>query len=179
LLAIYVWTARSSLFLTHRFSFFTVKTATEGLNKRWHGPLTVQSSNRPLKVLKQSASNPFSSGVIPGHYGPLQSARRRFLFFAKFQTLKMNFFAAVLSILPLCQRSVSLVSTQISQPCYESTKATDTFICSRSPRYRLRTSIPKRSLAMYPFSISFYEHVPLKFLMTKMLRKVTELYLPM
>jgi len=33
------------------------------------------------------------------------------------------------------------------------------------------TSIPKLSTAMYPFSISLYEHVPLKFLMTKRLRK--------
>ena len=138
----------------------------------------VQSSGCPLKVLKQSANNFFSGDVIPGRCGQLQSARRRFLFCAKFQNLTTNFFAAVLSILPLCQRSVSLVFTQISEPCYELTKATDTFIYSRSPRFRLRTSILTLTLAMYPFSISLYEHVPLKFLMTKRLRKVTKIYLP-
>jgi len=31
---------------------------------------------------------------------------------------------------------------------------------------------------MYPFSISLYEHVPLKFLYTKRLRKITKIYLP-
>jgi len=35
-----------------------------------HGPPTVQSSGRPLKVLKQSANN-FSGDVIPGRYRPL------------------------------------------------------------------------------------------------------------
>ena len=35
----------------------------------------VQFSGCPLKVLKQSASNFFSGDVIPGRYGPLQSAR--------------------------------------------------------------------------------------------------------
>jgi len=35
-----------------------------------------------------------------------------------------------------------------------------------------RTSICKLSTAMYPFSISLNEHVPLKFLMTKRLRKI-------
>ena len=34
--------------------------------KRWHGLLTVQLSGRLLEVLKQSASNFFSDGVIPG-----------------------------------------------------------------------------------------------------------------
>ena len=38
------------------------------------GPLTVQSSGSPLKVLKQSANNFFSGDVIPGRYGPLRSA---------------------------------------------------------------------------------------------------------
>jgi len=46
-----------------------------GVGKRWHEPLTVQSSGHPLEVLKQSASNFFSDDVIPGSYGPLQSAR--------------------------------------------------------------------------------------------------------
>ena len=79
-------------------------------------------------VLKQSTNNLINGDVIPGRYGPLQSARRRFCFFAKFQNLTTNFFAAVLSILPLYEHSVSLVSTQISEPCYESSRATDTFI---------------------------------------------------
>jgi len=69
------------------------------------------------KVLKQSASNFFSDDVIPGRYGPLQSARQKFLFFGKFHNLTNNFFSAVLSILPFGQRSVSLVSAQISEPC--------------------------------------------------------------
>ena len=33
--------------------------------------------------------------------------------------------------------------------------------------FRFRTGVIKLSLAMYPFSISVDEHVPLKFLMTK------------
>ena len=143
---------------------------------RWHGPLAVQSSGRPLKVLKQSANNCFSGDVIPGRYGLLQSARQKFFSFAKFQNLTTNFFAAVLSILPLCQRSVSPASTQISEPFYESIKATDTFIYCVSLRFR--TSIPKLSLAMYPFSISLHEHVSLKFLITKRLRKITKISLP-
>jgi len=48
----------------------------------WHGPLTIRSSGRPLKVLKQSANNCFSGDVISGRQGPLQSARRKFLLFA-------------------------------------------------------------------------------------------------
>jgi len=81
-----------------------------------------RATNSPVfgpsaKVLKQSASNFFTNDVIPGRYGPLQSARQKFLFFAKFHYLTTNIFAAVLSILPFCQRSVSLVSTQISEPC--------------------------------------------------------------
>jgi len=31
---------------------------------------------------------------------------------------------------------------------------------------------------MYPYSISLYEQEPLKFLMTKRLRKITKIYLP-
>jgi len=31
---------------------------------------------------------------------------------------------------------------------------------------------------MYPFRISLFEHIPLKFLMTKRLRKITKIYLP-
>jgi len=31
---------------------------------------------------------------------------------------------------------------------------------------------------MYPFSISLYEHVPLKIYMTKRLRKITKIYVP-
>ena len=81
-----------------------------------------RAANSPVlgpsdKVLKQSASNFFSDDITPGRYGPLQSARQKFLFFAKFHNLTKNIFAAVLSILPFCQRSVSLVSMQISEPC--------------------------------------------------------------
>jgi len=81
-----------------------------------------RAANSPVSrpsatVLKQSVSNFFSDDVIPGRYGPLQSARQNFLFFAKFHNLTNNIFAAVLSILPFCQRSVSLVSMQISEPC--------------------------------------------------------------
>jgi len=47
------------------------------------------------------------------------------------------------------------------------------------PRFRFRTGVPKLSLAMYPFSTSIDEHVPLKLLMTKRLRKITKIYLPM
>jgi len=57
-------------------------------------------------------------------------------------------------------------------------KQTTLFIYSLSPRLRFRTSIPKLSPAMYPFSISLYEHVPLKFVMKKRLRKITKIYLP-
>jgi len=39
------------------------------------------------------------------------------------------------------------------------------------PRFRFRTGVPKLSLAMYPFSISIDEHVPVKFLTTKKLGK--------
>jgi len=37
--------------------------------------------------------------------------------------------------------------------------------------------LSKLSLAMYPFSISIDEHVPLKFLVTKRLWKITRMYL--
>jgi len=47
------------------------------------------------------------------------------------------------------------------------------------PRFRFSTGVPKLSLAMYPFSTSVDEHVPIKFLMTKRLRKITKIYLPM
>jgi len=46
------------------------------VQQRWHGPLTVQSSGSPIKVLKQSANNLFSGDVIPDRYGPLRSARQ-------------------------------------------------------------------------------------------------------
>jgi len=50
--------------------------------------------------------------------------------FCKVSKPNNELFATVLSILPLCQSSVSLVSTQITQPCCESITATDTFIFS-------------------------------------------------
>jgi len=40
-----------------------------------------------------------------------------------------------------------------------------------------RTGVIKLSLAMYPCSISIDEHLPLKFLMMKRLRKITRMYL--
>jgi len=40
------------------------------------------------------------------------------------------------------------------------------------------TGTPNLSLAVYPFSISADEHVPLKFVMTKRLSKIKEIYLP-
>ena len=40
------------------------------------------------------------------------------------------------------------------------------------------TGVPKLSLATYPLSILIDEHVPLKFLMTKRLKKITNIYLP-
>ena len=47
-----------------------------------------RAANNPVfgpsaTVLKQSASNFFSDDVTQGRYGPLQSARQNFLFFAK------------------------------------------------------------------------------------------------
>jgi len=39
------------------------------------------------------------------------------------------------------------------------------------------TEVPKLSLTMSPFSISIDEHVPLKFLLSKSLKK-TKIYLP-
>jgi len=70
---------------------------------------------------------------------------------------------------------------QISEPCSESIKATNTFIyiLSPLPKFRFRTGVPLLTLAMYPFSISTDEPVPLKFLMTKRLRKITKIYLPL
>jgi len=43
---------------------------------------------------------------------------------------------------------------------------------------RFRAGVPKLYLAMYPFNILIDEHVPLKFLMTKRLRKITKIDLP-
>jgi len=41
-----------------------------------------------------------------------------------------------------------------------------------------RPGVPKLTKPMHPFSISIDEHVPLKYLMTKRLRKITGTYLP-
>jgi len=38
----------------------------------------------------------------------------------------------------------------------------------------LRAGVPKLSLFMYPFSISIDEHVPLKLLIAKRVRKITK-----
>jgi len=100
----------------------------------------------------------FSSDVIPGRCSLIAENFKIFCFL-QFQNLTTNIFAAVLSILPLCQRSVSLVSTQVSEPCYEPIKVTDTFIYSVSLRFRFRTSIPKLSLAMYSFRASAFRYM--------------------
>jgi len=47
-----------------------------------------------------------------------------------------------------------------------------------SPPTGFRTGVIKLSLAMYSFSNSIDEHVPLKFLMAKRLWKITRMYLP-
>ena len=128
-----------------------------------NSPVVGSSAN----VLKQSAINFFSDDVIPGRCSLLA---KNFCFLQSFIIQQRIFFAVVPSILPFCQRSVSLVSTQISEPCWESVKATN---ISLSPRFRFRTSIPKLFTAMYPFRISLYKHDTLKFLMmTKRLRKI-------
>jgi len=44
--------------------------------------------------------------------------------------------------------------------------------------FRFWTGVIKFSLAMYLFSISTDEHVPIKFLMKKRLWKITRMYLP-
>ena len=106
---------------------------------RWHGPVTVQSSGSPLKVLKRPltiflAVTSFRAAAV------CSPIRRKFLFLQSFQNqnLTKKCFAAVLSILPLCCCSVSLVSTQTSEPCYESIKVTNIFIysLSLSPSFR-------------------------------------------
>jgi len=79
-------------------------------------PLTVQSSGSPLKVLKQSANKFFSGDVIPGRCGLLGN-KAKLLFFANFHKVTMKGFPAVISLLPFCTYSVSLVSMQISEPC--------------------------------------------------------------
>jgi len=116
---------------------------------------------RPLKVLKQSVNNCSEGDVIAGGYGPLLSTCRKFVFFAKFQNLTTTFFAAVLSILPLCQSSVSLVSTQITEPCYESIKTTDFHLyCSVLLRCRLRPGIPKLLWPCTPASFRYMNMYP-------------------
>jgi len=40
----------------------------------------------------------------------------------------------------------------------------------------IRLGVPNLPLTMYPFSISTDEHVPLKFLMTKRLSKITKIH---
>ena len=45
--------------------------------------------------------------------------------------------------------------------------------------FRFRTGVIKLSLAMWPISISIDQHVPLKFLMTHRLWKITRMHLPM
>jgi len=64
----------------------------------------------------------------------LQSARRKFLFFSKFQNLTTNVFAAVLSILPLWPRSVSLVPRKPGVKNVTNQSKQQTLIYSLSPR---------------------------------------------
>jgi len=64
--------------------------AVPGWRQIWHGPLTVQSLDSPLKVFKQSANN-FLAVTSFWHSGPLQAAlvyspiRRKFLFLQNFK----------------------------------------------------------------------------------------------
>jgi len=70
-----------------------------------------RAANSPVfgpsaKVLKQSACNLFSDDVIPGRYRPLQSARQKLLFFAKFHNLTTNIFCCCslhFTVLPTCR----------------------------------------------------------------------------
>ena len=49
-------------------------------------------------------------------------------------------------------------------------------VATRPQRYK--SGVPKLSLAIYPFSISIDDHVPLiKFLMTKRLMNITKIYI--
>jgi len=93
-----------------------------------------RAANSPIfgpsaKVLKQSASNFFSDDVISGRYGPLQSARQKFLFFAKFHNLTTNIFSCCslhFTVLPTfrftCfhanQWAMSHVRNQSKQPTF-------------------------------------------------------------
>jgi len=79
-------------------------------------PLIVQSSGCPLEVLKQSACNFLAMTSFRAATGRC-SLLAEYFCFLQFHNLTTNFLAAALSILPFCQRSVSLVSTQISEPC--------------------------------------------------------------
>jgi len=97
---------------------------------------TVQSSGRPLKVLKQSANNVCSGDVIPGRCDVLAN-KATFLFFAKYENRTMKLFAVL-----LFRRSAHIPFHWF--PCKsvnhvkEYIKATNTFIYSLSllPRFR-------------------------------------------
>ena len=110
-------------------------------------PLGVRSSGSPLKVLKQSANNFFSGDVIPGRYGSLQSARQlgeNFCFWKVLKSNKKMFCCCSLhfTVLLMFCFTCSLVSTQTSELCYESIKATNAFIysLSLSPGFRQKLS---------------------------------------
>ena len=110
----------------------------------------------------------------------LLANKAKFLFFAKFQNRTMKLFAALLFF--LFHRSPHILFHLF--PCksvnhVKNQSKQQTFIYSLSllPRFRFRTGVPILSLAMYPFNISIDEHVPLKFLITKRLRKITKIYL--
>ena len=126
-------------------------------NFAWH---------RPLRLLKQPAKNCFSGDVIPGRCSLLVE---NFCFLQSFKTKQRSFlllfclfyrYANVPFHFHLFPRkSVNHVMNQSKQQTLS--------IYAVSQRFRFRTSFSKHSLAMYPFSISLYEHVSLKFLMTK------------
>ena len=122
-----------------------------------------RAANSPVfgpsaKVLKQSASNFFSDDVIPGRYGPLQSARQKFLFFGKFHNITNNFFllyapfyrSANVPFHLFPRKSVNHVRNQSKQPTFSF------IVCRRSlgqefPNF-LRPCTPSefRYMSMFP-----------------------------
>ena len=128
-------------------------------------------------VLKQSASIFFSDDVIPGRYGPLQSALRKFLFFAKFQNLTTSFWllfslfyrSANVPFYLFPRKSVNHVRNQPKQP-------TLLFIVCRRG-LGLGQVFPNFLRPCTPSAFR-YMSIHLKFLVTKRLGKTTKIYLP-
>jgi len=106
--------------------------------------IRVQSLGRLLKVLKQFANKFFSDDVIPG---------QKIFVFCKVSKSNNEFFCC-------CSFHFTVMQT-VRFTCFHSnqwtmlgiTKAANTFIYSLLLMFMFRTSIPKHSLAMYPFSI--------------------------